>query len=87
MHRAMSRRRALGHGAALLVAAAVPLPFTAEAVGANSLKPVRCPETECGHLYDPAIGEPADGIPPGIPFAELPDDWECPECGTPKYLW
>jgi flavin reductase (DIM6/NTAB) family NADH-FMN oxidoreductase RutF/rubredoxin len=38
----------------------------------------------CGFLYDPAIGDPENGIPPGTPFEELPDDWVCPVCGAPK---
>lgn len=54
---------------------------------AASLRPWKCPDTECGHIYDPAVGEPDMGIPPGVPFEDLPEDWECPECGTPKYLW
>jgi rubredoxin len=38
----------------------------------------------CGYVYDPAVGDPDSGIEPGIPFDALPDDWVCPECGTPK---
>ena len=38
----------------------------------------------CGHLYDPAIGDPVNDIPPGTAFTDLPDDWRCPECGAPK---
>ncbi len=38
----------------------------------------------CGHHYDPAVGAPEDGIPPGTPFADLPEDWTCPECGVHK---
>lgn len=38
----------------------------------------------CGHLYDPALGDPANDVPAGTPFAELPADWRCPECGAPK---
>ncbi|MCI8340257.1 MAG: rubredoxin [Eggerthellaceae bacterium] len=38
----------------------------------------------CGWIYDPAIGDPDNGIDPGTPFEELPDDWTCPECGAPK---
>ena len=54
---------------------------------AAKLKRYRCPETECGYLFDPEIGVPEHDIPPGVAFADLPDDWECPECGAPKYLW
>jgi rubredoxin len=38
----------------------------------------------CGHIYDPAVGDPDSGIEPGIPFETLPDDWVCPQCGAPK---
>jgi len=42
----------------------------------------RC--TICGYLYDPAVGDPENGVPPGTPFEELPEDWVCPVCGAPK---
>jgi len=38
----------------------------------------------CGYIYDPAEGDEDGGIPPGTPFAELPDDWMCPVCGVTK---
>ena len=38
----------------------------------------------CGHIYDPAEGDPDSGIAPGTPFEDLPDDWECPLCGVSK---
>ncbi len=38
----------------------------------------------CNYVYDPAIGMPEDGIAPGTPFAEIPDDWCCPDCGVSK---
>lgn len=38
----------------------------------------------CGYIYDPAVGSPEMGLPPGTDFADLPDDWTCPECGSPK---
>lgn len=40
--------------------------------------------TICSHVYDPALGDPDSGIPPGTSFDELPDDWLCPECGVGK---
>jgi rubredoxin len=39
----------------------------------------------CGYVYDPTEGDPANGIKPGTPFKELPDDWVCPVCGAEKY--
>ena len=38
----------------------------------------------CGWIYVPAIGDPDNGIDPGTPFEDLPDDWVCPECGAPQ---
>lgn len=38
----------------------------------------------CGYIYDPAVGDPDNGVNPGTPFAELPDDWVCPQCGVDK---
>lgn len=38
----------------------------------------------CGHIYDPAEGDPEGGIAPGTPFENIPADWCCPECGASK---
>ena len=38
----------------------------------------------CGWIYDPALGDPDGGIPPGVPFEKLPDSWVCPVCGATK---
>ena len=38
----------------------------------------------CGLIYDPALGMPEDGIAPGTAFADIPDDWCCPDCGAVK---
>ena len=40
--------------------------------------------TICGYIYDPEAGDADGGIKPGIIFADLPDDWICPECGASK---
>lgn len=42
----------------------------------------RC--TVCGYIYDPAIGDPDEGIDAGTGFNNVPDDWVCPECGADK---
>jgi rubredoxin len=36
----------------------------------------------CGYRYDQAVGDPSYPVPPGLPFAQLPDDWLCPTCGA-----
>jgi flavin reductase (DIM6/NTAB) family NADH-FMN oxidoreductase RutF/rubredoxin len=38
----------------------------------------------CGYIYDPAIGDPDNGVPAGTPFDQLPEDWTCPICGAGK---
>jgi len=38
----------------------------------------------CGYIYDPAMGDPDNGVPPGTAFEDVPDDWVCPECGVGK---
>jgi flavin reductase (DIM6/NTAB) family NADH-FMN oxidoreductase RutF/rubredoxin len=40
--------------------------------------------TACGYIYDPAVGDPEHGFPPGTSFEDLPSDWVCPVCGTEK---
>lgn len=40
--------------------------------------------TICSYIYDPAKGDPENGIEPGTAFEDLPDDWVCPECGMGK---
>ncbi|MBS3735343.1 MAG: rubredoxin [Phycisphaerae bacterium] len=36
----------------------------------------------CGYIYDPEKGDPTQDIAPGTAFADLPDDWVCPDCGV-----
>jgi rubredoxin len=38
----------------------------------------------CSDIYDEALGLPEYGIAPGTRFEELPNDWVCPMCGTPR---
>ena len=38
----------------------------------------------CGFIYNEAEGLPNDGIPPGTKWADIPEDWECPDCGISK---
>jgi len=49
------------------------------------MKKYRC--TVCEYIYDPALGDPDNGIAPGTPFEELPDGWICPVCGEPKEVF
>lgn len=40
--------------------------------------------TLCGYIYDESQGDESNGISPDTEFDDLPDDWCCPECGSPK---
>jgi rubredoxin len=41
----------------------------------------------CGWVYDPRLGDPSNGVKPGTPFEEVPEDWVCPECGAGKDMF
>jgi rubredoxin len=38
----------------------------------------------CSYIYDPALGDPANGVKPGTSFEDVPADWVCPDCGVGK---
>jgi rubredoxin len=38
----------------------------------------------CGFEYDEAVGLPDDGIAAGTAWADVPEDWSCPDCGAMK---
>lgn len=38
----------------------------------------------CDYVYDPAKGDPENGVEPGTAFEDLPDDWLCPICFVTK---
>jgi rubredoxin len=38
----------------------------------------------CGYIYDPAAGDPDNGVEPGTPWKDGPGDWVCPDCGAGK---
>ena len=46
------------------------------------MKKYKC--TICKYEYDPAQGDPTQGIAPGTPFEELPETWRCPRCKKDK---
>ena len=49
---------------------------TAAHAAARDLRKYVC--GKCGYVHDPAASDPAK------PFADLPADWKCPKCGSPK---
>ena len=40
----------------------------------------RCPV--CEYVYDEAEGAPREGFPAGTAWSDVPDDWNCPDCGV-----
>ena len=38
----------------------------------------------CGWIYDEAKGDEESGLLPGTKWEDVPDDWECPDCGVGK---
>ena len=38
----------------------------------------------CGYVYDPAEGDPDNGVAAGTPFEKLLNNWACPVCGAGK---
>lgn len=49
------------------------------------MKKYKC--SVCGYVYDPAQGDPDNGIAPGTPFENLPESWVCPVCGATKDMF
>ena len=41
----------------------------------------------CGYIYDPANGDPDNGVNAGAASENLPEDWVCPSCGANKDLF
>jgi rubredoxin len=51
-------------------------------LGGENMQKYLC--TACGYIYDPAVGDPDNGVSNGTSFEAVPSDWVCPLCGVPK---
>ncbi|MFA5841110.1 MAG: rubredoxin [Candidatus Paceibacterota bacterium] len=40
--------------------------------------------SDCGWIYDEAIGYPERGIAPGTKWEDVPDDFKCANCSNRK---
>jgi rubredoxin len=40
----------------------------------------QCPD--CSYIYDEAKGEAHEGFPPNTTWAQIPEDWACPDCAV-----
>ncbi len=38
----------------------------------------------CGYIYDPADGDPDNGVAAGTAWGDVPAEWVCPLCGAGK---
>ena len=38
----------------------------------------------CGYVYDPAEGDPDNGVAAGTAWEDVPAEWVCPLCSAPK---
>lgn len=36
----------------------------------------------CDWIYDPATGDPDNGVAAGTAWEAIPEDWVCPICGA-----
>ena len=41
----------------------------------------------CSFIYHEEEGWPEDGIAAGTKWEDIPDDWECPDCGATKDMF
>jgi alkane 1-monooxygenase len=62
-----------------VVPADVPAPAAAEPEDDEVLA-ARCPG--CGYTYEVAVGNELEGFAAGTAWADIPDDWCCPDCGV-----
>ena len=52
----------------------------ASAVGAAEVLAARCPG--CSYTYEVEAGDEHEGFAAGTAWADIPDDWCCPDCGV-----
>jgi len=60
----------------------LPVRFIEDRLLESQMKKYQC--IVCGWIYDEAEGWPQDGIVAGTKWADIPDDWTCPDCGVSK---
>ena len=50
------------------------------AVSTQEVLAARCPG--CGYTYEVEAGDEHEGFAAGTAWADVPDDWCCPDCGV-----
>jgi flavin reductase (DIM6/NTAB) family NADH-FMN oxidoreductase RutF/rubredoxin len=58
--------------------------YVKEETSPTAEKQIRFVCNVCGYIYDPAKGDPDNGVAPGTSFEAIPDSWTCPICGASK---
>ncbi len=48
----------------------------------NEYKSYKC--NTCDFIYNEIDGCPDEGIAPNTRWEDVPEDWECPDCGVSK---
>ena len=43
--------------------------------------------TACHYVYDPAKGDPENGVAAGTSWEDVPEEWTCPLCGLGKEVF
>ncbi len=56
-----------------------------EIIEEGKMKKWKC--SICDYIYDPAKGDPENGVKPGTALEKIPDDWVCPTCGATKDMF
>lgn len=46
----------------------------------GAMSKYRCPV--CDYVFDEKVGDPHEGFPADTAWADVPDDWNCPDCGV-----
>ena len=67
-------------GASPGVPADVPAPAAQESSEDDEVLAARCPG--CEYTYEVAVGNELEGFAAGTAWADIPDDWCCPDCGV-----
>ena len=58
----------------------VAVDTTPGAVVDDEVLAASCPG--CGHTYEVEVGNELEGLAAGTAWADVPDDWTCPDCGV-----
>ncbi len=53
--------------------------------GGINMKSYKCPK--CSYVYKEEKGDWMSGVKKGTLFEDLPEDFKCPTCGEPKFVF